>query len=165
MTSRQHHKAVIPDLRNNSLDRLVKLYSFVAERRLSLYQTQCMEASCRVTGSSNMLGPIRGARSGGQSRFAHWQRKRCRSSDGENRQRTPAEGQLRAKDSTGPAEQGPARDPRGNWPDLIAFVAVLATGVALVLIGHVSTTGLTTECVALGGLFGIWLGFRRPPPR
>jgi hypothetical protein len=48
--------------------------------------------------------------------------------------------------------------------DLVALVAILATGTLLVLIGHVGTGGLSTACVAFGGLFALWLGIRRPPP-
>jgi hypothetical protein len=55
--------------------------------------------------------------------------------------------------------------PPSNWPDLIAFVAVLTTGTLLVLFGHVATGGLTTACLALGGLFAAWWRFRKPRRR
>jgi hypothetical protein len=63
--------------------------------------------------------------------------------------------------SRSPLDPGP---PSG-WPDLIAFVAVLTTGTLLVLLGHVATGGLTTACLALGGLFAAWWRFRKPRRR
>lgn len=64
-----------------------------------------------------------------------------------------------------PASSAPDSGPPNGWPDLIAFMAVLATGTLLVLFGHVATGGLTTACLALGGLFAAWWGFRRPRRR
>ena len=49
---------------------------------------------------------------------------------------------------------------RREWPDLIALLAVLATGTVLVVIGHVPVAGLTTACAALVGLLGAWRHFR-----
>jgi hypothetical protein len=43
-------------------------------------------------------------------------------------------------------------------------VAVLITGITLVLFGHVTTGGLTTACAALAGLYAAWCRFRRPKP-
>jgi len=64
-----------------------------------------------------------------------------------------------------PASPAPDSGPPNGWPDLIAFMAVLATGTLLVLFGHVATGGLTTACLALGGLFAAWWRFRRPRRR
>ncbi|WP_405842828.1 hypothetical protein [Streptomyces sp. NBC_01518] len=44
--------------------------------------------------------------------------------------------------------------------DLFAFVAVLATGVVLLLIG-VPPNSLAIVVVAMGGLYGAWLGVGR----
>jgi hypothetical protein len=52
----------------------------------------------------------------------------------------------------------PARTPR-EWADLIAFVAVLVTGVVLIVLGHLTTGGLTTVCAALVGVYGAWRHF------
>jgi hypothetical protein len=41
-----------------------------------------------------------------------------------------------------------------EWIDLIAFVAVLTTGILLIILGHVTTGGLTTVCAALVGSMG-----------
>jgi hypothetical protein len=49
----------------------------------------------------------------------------------------------------------PGKDPHG-WPDLFAFIGVLAAGVVLVSLGRLSIDGLVTACAALGGLFGVW---------
>jgi hypothetical protein len=65
----------------------------------------------------------------------------------------------------GPASAAPDSGPPNGWPDLIAFMGVLATGTLLVLFGHVATGGLTTACLALGGLFAAWWRFRRPRRR
>lgn len=53
----------------------------------------------------------------------------------------------------------PPRVPR-EWPDLIAFVAVLATGIALIVLGHLTAGGVTSVCAALVGVFGAWRRFR-----
>jgi hypothetical protein len=63
------------------------------------------------------------------------------------------------------ASSAPNSGPPSGWPDLIAFMAVLATGTLLVLFGHVATGGLTTACLALSGLFAAWWRFRRPRRR
>jgi len=44
----------------------------------------------------------------------------------------------------------------GRWIDLIAFLAVLALGGALIALGHVTAGSLATICAALGGLYGVW---------
>ena len=54
---------------------------------------------------------------------------------------------------------------RQGVTDLAAFVAVLAMGTALVLLGHVPTGGLSTACLALGGLFSVWQHFHKRPHR
>jgi hypothetical protein len=53
----------------------------------------------------------------------------------------------------------PASAPR-EWADLIAFVAVLATGILLIVFGHLTAGGLTTACAALVGVYGAWRHFR-----
>jgi hypothetical protein len=54
--------------------------------------------------------------------------------------------------------------PGGNaprdWADLIAFVAVLVTGIVLIIFGHVTAGGLTTACAALAGVYAAWRRFR-----
>jgi hypothetical protein len=47
-----------------------------------------------------------------------------------------------------------------QWTDLIAFVSVLATGVLLVVIGHLATGGVATVCTAIAALYGAWRRFR-----
>jgi len=47
-----------------------------------------------------------------------------------------------------------------EWADLIAFVAVLATAIALIVLGHLTAGGMTTVCAALVGVFGAWRHFR-----
>jgi hypothetical protein len=44
--------------------------------------------------------------------------------------------------------------------DLLAFLAVLTTGVVLLLIG-VPPNSLAIVVVAMGGLYGAWLGIGR----
>jgi hypothetical protein len=51
-----------------------------------------------------------------------------------------------------------------DWTDLAAFVAVLATGVLLIVLGHLTTGGLTTVCAALVGVYGAWKHFRHDKP-
>ena len=47
-----------------------------------------------------------------------------------------------------------------NWPDLIAFLSVLVTGLLLIILGHMTSGGLTTVCAALVGLYAAWRHFR-----
>jgi hypothetical protein len=106
------------------------------------------------------------AMSDGESRSLRRRKRRDTGKGDQIEEATP--GVQIARDSREPAEKesaGPAhgRAPQGSLPDLIAFVAVLATGVALVIFGHVQSGGLTTACVALGGLYAVWLRFRRSP--
>ncbi|MGW6843855.1 hypothetical protein [Streptomyces sp. NPDC054958] len=62
------------------------------------------------------------------------------------------------------------RAPRGSFPvDLAVFLAILATGVVLVLVGHVSPEALAGYASALAGLYAAWHhrplgGTRRTPP-
>jgi cytochrome bd-type quinol oxidase subunit 1 len=51
-----------------------------------------------------------------------------------------------------------------DWVDLLAFLAILATGVALVVFGHLVTGGLTTACVALVSLCAAWRHLRKSKP-
>lgn len=53
----------------------------------------------------------------------------------------------------------------GPWLDGLVFVAVLATGVILVTIGHLTVVSLTAVSTALVGLYGAWVKFRTGPPR
>ncbi|MER7828068.1 hypothetical protein ABTX85_36550 [Streptomyces sp. NPDC096097] len=63
------------------------------------------------------------------------------------------------------------RTPRGSFPvDLAVFLAILATGVVLVLVGHVSPEALAGYASALAGLHAAWHHrprggeTRQPPP-
>jgi hypothetical protein len=47
-----------------------------------------------------------------------------------------------------------------DWSDLIAFVAVLATGILLIIFGHLTAGSLTTACAALAGVYAAWRRFR-----
>ncbi len=49
---------------------------------------------------------------------------------------------------------------RRDWPDLAAFVAVLASGVVLIVLGHQTAGSLTTICAALVGVYGAWRHWR-----
>jgi len=51
-----------------------------------------------------------------------------------------------------------APSPRGpnRWIDLIAFLAVLALGGALILAVPGTAFSIATTCVALGGLYRLW---------
>jgi hypothetical protein len=44
--------------------------------------------------------------------------------------------------------------------DLASFISVLATGILLVVVGHLTVGGVTTVCAALVGLYGAWRHFR-----
>ncbi|MFE0581073.1 MULTISPECIES: hypothetical protein [unclassified Streptomyces] len=53
------------------------------------------------------------------------------------------------------------RAPRGRFPvDLAVFLAVLAAGVVLILVGRVSPEALAGYASALAGLYAAWQ--RRP---
>jgi hypothetical protein len=56
----------------------------------------------------------------------------------------------------------PSPTPPPRWVDLIAFVAVLATGILLIVLGHLTATGVTSVCVAIVGLYGAWRLTSRP---
>ena len=47
-----------------------------------------------------------------------------------------------------------------DWLDLAAFVAVLTTGVILVVVGHLQAPALVTVCTALVGLYAAWRNLR-----
>ncbi len=52
---------------------------------------------------------------------------------------------------------------------LIALIAILATAILLIVLGHITAGSLTTVCGALATLFGAWSRFgpvchRRHPP-
>ncbi|MFF4013189.1 hypothetical protein [Streptomyces sp. NPDC001717] len=49
------------------------------------------------------------------------------------------------------------RAPRGSFPvDLAVFLAILVTGVVLVLVGHVSPEALAGYASAFAGLYAAW---------
>lgn len=48
----------------------------------------------------------------------------------------------------------PAGSPQ--WKDLIAFVAVLAACVVLIVLGHLTAAGVTSICAAVVGLHKEW---------
>ncbi|MFE1794033.1 hypothetical protein ACFW7J_37470 [Streptomyces sp. NPDC059525] len=49
------------------------------------------------------------------------------------------------------------RDPRGSFPvELLVFLAILATGIILILVGHVSPEALAGYASALTGLYAAW---------
>ena len=58
---------------------------------------------------------------------------------------------------------------RTNVLDLAAFVAVLVTGVILIVIGHQAPGAMATETAALGALYVTWhraaVGNRQPDGR
>jgi hypothetical protein len=56
----------------------------------------------------------------------------------------------------------PSPTPSPRWVDLIAFVAVLATGILLIVLGHLTATGVTSVCAAIVGLYGAWRLTSRP---
>ena len=45
--------------------------------------------------------------------------------------------------------------------ETVTFLAVLATGIVLVVLGHLTAGGLTTACAALGALYGVSQHFRQ----
>ena len=55
----------------------------------------------------------------------------------------------------------PSADPQRDWPELIAFIGVLAAGTSLIIFGHMSAAGLSTVCAAMVGLF---TALRLPDP-
>jgi hypothetical protein len=48
----------------------------------------------------------------------------------------------------------PAGPPQ--WVDLIAFMAVLATGNLLIVLGHLTVPGVASVCGALTGVYAVW---------
>ena len=57
----------------------------------------------------------------------------------------------------------PSADPQRDWPELIAFIGVLAAGTSLIIFGHMSAAGLSTVCAAMVGLFTAFKTLRTPP--
>jgi hypothetical protein len=57
-------------------------------------------------------------------------------------------------------ENIPPGDKPRDWSDLIVFLAVLATGIVLIVLGHMTAGGLTSACAALVALYGAWRRFR-----
>jgi hypothetical protein len=57
----------------------------------------------------------------------------------------------------GSVNNAPPPSPHGWW-DLLAFIAVLVTGISLIVFGHVTVVGLPMACAALVGLFAAWRG-------
>jgi hypothetical protein len=60
-----------------------------------------------------------------------------------------------------PELPGPVNRPSGprdssRWIDLIAFLAVLALGGALMAVVSTTAVSVATICVALGGLYQLW---------
>jgi hypothetical protein len=52
-----------------------------------------------------------------------------------------------------------ANVPRGgsdSWRDLAAFLAVLVTGILLIIFGHLTASSLATVCAALVGVYAAW---------
>jgi hypothetical protein len=47
------------------------------------------------------------------------------------------------------------------WYDLIVFLAILAAGTVLVVLGHVTAEQLAAVCAALAALYGGWRATRR----
>jgi hypothetical protein len=46
------------------------------------------------------------------------------------------------------------------WADLIAFIAVLAAVILLIVLGKLTAAGVTSVCAAIVGLYGAWRRFR-----
>jgi hypothetical protein len=62
-----------------------------------------------------------------------------------------------------PERRRSRRSPKENaatWADLIAFLAVLATGVILIIFGHMTAGSLTSACAALVAVYGAWRRLR-----
>jgi len=56
----------------------------------------------------------------------------------------------------GPGSHAPSPRDSSRWIDLIAFMAVLALGGALMTLVPASAVSVATVCVALGGLYRLW---------
>lgn len=54
----------------------------------------------------------------------------------------------------------PAPDRQPQWADLIAFVAILATAILLIVLGHLTAAGVSSVCAAIVGPYGAWRHFR-----
>ena len=53
----------------------------------------------------------------------------------------------------------PSSRPSGEWADLIAFLAVLATGILLATLGHMTAEGVAATCAPLVGLYAAYKHF------
>ena len=49
---------------------------------------------------------------------------------------------------------------QSSWTDLIAFIAVLAAVILLIVLGKLTAAGVTSVCAAIVGLYGAWRRFR-----
>jgi hypothetical protein len=45
------------------------------------------------------------------------------------------------------------------WANLIAFLAVLAAVILLIVLGKLTAAGVTSVCAAIVGLYGAWRRF------
>jgi hypothetical protein len=56
---------------------------------------------------------------------------------------------------------GKVPSPGGStqWADLIAFLAVLAAGILLIVVGHLTAAEVTSVCAAVAGLYAAWRRF------
>lgn len=50
--------------------------------------------------------------------------------------------------------------PPATRPDLAAFLAVLASGVLLIIFGHLTAGSMTTVCTAEVAVYAAWRHFR-----
>ncbi|MFH7595281.1 hypothetical protein WDV06_09285 [Streptomyces racemochromogenes] len=54
------------------------------------------------------------------------------------------------------------RGPRGSFPvELLVFLAILTTGIILILVGHISPEALAGYASALTGLYTAWRHYPR----
>jgi hypothetical protein len=51
-----------------------------------------------------------------------------------------------------------------DWRGLVAFVSVLATGIVLITVGHLTAAEVTSLSGALAALFAAFTHWRPPPP-
>jgi hypothetical protein len=153
MTSQEQGiKTLIPDLRNIPVDRLAELGLFLVAGRIIHVRQRIRNTPTRTTPE------------GGIQRV-YWWRNRQKTGRGDHADLTSADEKAVLPHSGAPVEPAPDPGPRSSWVDLVAFVAVLAAGVLLVLFGHVATGGLTTACVALAWLYATFRGSRGRPRR
>lgn len=165
ITQEQELMSAISGLRAISLDHLAMLghCAFIAPPRALIRERRTGTAPRSKAYGREAPSRAELSASKAETRLVGGRRPMRGGGKGDHAGRADVHGQL--PDSEQPT--GPSPDPgrQSGWPDLIAFLAVLATGTALVLFGHVATGGLTTACVALGGLYAAWWRFRRPRRR